>query len=123
MRFIVDECVGPMVARWLREQSHDVYSVYDESRGLEDEAVIRIAVKERRVLITNDKDFGDKVYREGSLHSGVVLLRLDDQSPEVKIAAIERLLLTYPNRVEGSFAVVTERQVRFGKAQRLTLDQ
>ena len=34
MRFLVDECTGPAVAEWLREQKHDVFSVYDEARGL-----------------------------------------------------------------------------------------
>ena len=123
MRFIVDECVGPAVARWLREQGYDVYSVYDQARGLDDDALIRMSISERRVLITSDKDFGEKVYREGSLHSGVVLLRLDDQSAKAKIAAIERLLAMYPHRIDGSFAVVRERQVRFGKARPPTLDQ
>lgn len=36
MRFLVDECTGPLVARWLREQKHEVFSVYEEGRGMED---------------------------------------------------------------------------------------
>ena len=32
MRFLVDECTGPAVARWLRDQSHQVFSVYEEAR-------------------------------------------------------------------------------------------
>jgi hypothetical protein len=34
MRFLVDECTGPSVARWLREQGYDVFSVYEQARGL-----------------------------------------------------------------------------------------
>ena len=34
MRFIVDECTGSAVARWLQAEGHDVYSVYEEARGL-----------------------------------------------------------------------------------------
>ncbi len=34
MRFLVDECTGPMVALWLRDQGHEVYSVYHAARGL-----------------------------------------------------------------------------------------
>lgn len=34
MRFLVDECTGPAVARWLRDQQHDVFSVYEEARGM-----------------------------------------------------------------------------------------
>ncbi len=32
MRFLVDECTGPVVAQWLREQGYDVFSVFEESR-------------------------------------------------------------------------------------------
>ena len=31
MRFLVDECTGPTVAKWLRGKSHEVFSVYDEA--------------------------------------------------------------------------------------------
>jgi len=43
MRFLVDECAGPSLARWLQEQGHDVFSVFDEARGINDEEVLRIA--------------------------------------------------------------------------------
>lgn len=35
MRFLVDECTGPAVAHWLREHGHDVFSVYEEARGID----------------------------------------------------------------------------------------
>jgi len=43
MRFLVDECTGPAVARWLQRLHHDVFSVYDEARGLDDESIIEKA--------------------------------------------------------------------------------
>lgn len=70
MRFLVDECTGPGVARWLREQQHEVFSVYDEARGMDDDAVMAKAFAENWLLITNDKDFGEKVYRERRPHNG-----------------------------------------------------
>jgi len=33
MRFLVDECVGPSVVRWLRENNHDATSAYEDCRG------------------------------------------------------------------------------------------
>jgi Domain of unknown function (DUF5615) len=45
VRFVVDECTGPAVARWLREQQHDVFSVYDEARGLDDDAAFALSVR------------------------------------------------------------------------------
>ena len=35
MRFLVDECTGLAVAHWLRAQKHEVFSVYEEARGME----------------------------------------------------------------------------------------
>ena len=37
MRFLVDECTGSKVARWLRGENHDVFSVFDEARGMTDD--------------------------------------------------------------------------------------
>ena len=43
MRFLVDECAGPIVADWLRSQGYDVFSVYDSARGIKDDAVVKKA--------------------------------------------------------------------------------
>jgi predicted nuclease of predicted toxin-antitoxin system len=64
MRFLVDESTGPAVAEWLRQQGHDVFSVYDEARGMDDNGIIQKASTENWILVTNDKDFGEKVYRK-----------------------------------------------------------
>ena len=40
MRFLVDECVGPTVARWLRDGGNDVVSVYDDARGTSDVSIL-----------------------------------------------------------------------------------
>lgn len=115
MRFLVDECTGPAVSRWLREQQHDVFSVYEEARGMTDDEVIAKAFAENWVLITNDKDFGEKVYRERRPHRGVVLLRLEDERAANKIAALQRLLEGYAEQLPDQFVVITENQVRFAR--------
>ena len=83
------------MARWLRILGHDVLSVYDENRGLPDDAVLRWAEREKRVLITNDKDFGEKVFRDKHPHHGVIFLRLEDERAASKIATLARLLEGY----------------------------
>lgn len=115
MRFLVDECTGPAVARWLREQKHEVFSVYDEARGMDDDDVIAKAYGEDWILITNDKDFGEKVHRERRPHKGVILLRLEDERAMNKIAALRRLLAAYAEQLANQFVAVTERQVRFSR--------
>lgn len=115
MRFIVDECTGPAVASWLRDKNYDVFSIFDEARGMDDDEIIRKALNENWILITNDKDFGEKVYRDGRLHGGVVLLRLEDERPVSKIKVLSRLLEAYSDRIPDSFIVATEIQVRFAR--------
>ena len=34
MKFLVDECTGPSVAAWLRDDGHEVFSVYEDARGV-----------------------------------------------------------------------------------------
>jgi len=112
MRFIVDECTGPTVARWLREHEHDVYSIFEESRGLGDLLILEKAVTDNRILITNDKDFGEMIFRDGRTHGGVVLLRLEDERSANKVAVVEQLLAEYANQLVDHFIVASEKTVR-----------
>jgi predicted nuclease of predicted toxin-antitoxin system len=116
VRFLVDECTGPAVAEWLREQKHQVFSVYDEARGMDDDVIVQKAFAENWILITDDKDVGEKVYRERRPHHGVILLRLEDERAVVKIETLKRLLQSYADRLFDQFIVVTETRVRFARS-------
>jgi predicted nuclease of predicted toxin-antitoxin system len=117
VRFLVDENAGVIVARWLRSQGHEVFSVYEESRGIDDDQVIQQAFDENRILITSDKDFGEKVYREQRPHRGIILLRLANECSTNKIDVLQKLLVEYPEQLSDHFIVVTEKLVRFAKAK------
>ena len=115
MRFLVDECTGPIVASWLRENDHEVFSVFEDARAMEDDDIIQKAVEENWIIITNDKDLGDKVYRDGHLHRGIILLRLEDERAASKIEVLSHLLRNYLLRLPDSFVVATEKQVRLSR--------
>src|SRR6266478_1992130 len=115
MKFLVDECTGPAVARWLEQRGHDLFSVYDEARGIDDNKVIEIAQAEERVLITNDRGFGEKVFRERRPHHGVVFLRLANERSANKIRVLDQLISQHSDALSSRFVVVTETRVRFAK--------
>lgn len=117
MRFLVDECAGPALAGWLRARGHEVFSVYDLARGMDDDDIVRKAFEEEWIIITNDKDFGEKVYRDRNSHRGVILLRLDDERASSKIKVMSRLLHSYKDQLADQFVVATEKSVRFAKRQ------
>ena len=83
---------------------------------MDDDDIIHKAFTENWILMTNDKDFGEKVYREQRPHKGVVLLRLEDERAVVKIETLKRLLESYADRLADQFVVVTESRVRFARA-------
>jgi len=118
LRFLVDECTGPAVARWLRQQSHEVFSVYEQARGAQDEDILRKAHAENWILISNDKDFGEQVYRLNRPHRGIIVLRLDNETSASKINALQRLLKGFSAELPEQFVVVTDTQVRFAKSRR-----
>ena len=97
------------------DRKHTVFSVYDEARGMEDGDIIQKAFVENRILITNDKDFGEKIYRDHRPHRGIILLRLEDERTTQKIETIRRLLEYYADQLSNHFVVVTETQVRFAR--------
>jgi predicted nuclease of predicted toxin-antitoxin system len=115
MRFLVDENIGPAIARWLRSDGHDVFSVYESARGSSDEDIITLAYRENRILITSDKDFGEKIFREQYPHHGVILLRLHDERNAVKRKTLDHLIEGYSDRLADRFVVVSEKRVRFAR--------
>lgn len=115
MKFLVDECSGPKLANWLKNEGYEVFSVYDQARGSDDEKLIKKAFHENWILITNDKDFGDKVFREKRQHHGIIFLRLKDERAQIKIETTKNLLKKYKAQLHNNFTVVSETKVRFAR--------
>ena len=111
MKFIVDECTGDSVAKWLKMSGYEVYSVYAENKGAEDEWILEKAIKEN-CIVTNDKDFGKLVFKRGKGHRGVIFLRLQRESTENKIETIKKVLEKCRERLSASFIVASEDFVR-----------
>jgi len=109
-KFLVDESTGVSVAELLKELGYDTYSVTEEIRGAPDQVILNRAIREGRVIVTNDKEFASLAlsYRA----AGILLLRLTDERTDVKLRVVRRVLNEYPNRIEGSMIVATERRIR-----------
>jgi len=112
MRFLIDECTGPSVAHWLQDQGHEVFSIYENARGLDDEDILQYAYDNNYILITNDKDFGDLVFRQKKFHRGIIIFRLSDERPANKIFILEHLLEKFSDKLKNKFTTVTQDTVR-----------
>jgi len=62
--FLADESCDFAVVRSLRSAGYDVVAIAEIAPRTQDPEVIDLAVQQRRVLLTEDKDFGQLVYAE-----------------------------------------------------------
>ena len=112
MKFLADESLEYWVVEWLRGEGYDVVAIADELRSIDDVQVLKLADKGKRILLTNDKDFGELVFRQKFGHAGVILFRLPDDKAESKIEKLEELLKKFGDGLAGRFVVVSQTRVR-----------
>jgi len=112
MKFLVDENIGSSVISFLRNKSFNVSSIAEKCPGITDREILKKAVKENRILITADKDFGDLIFYSRRTHKGIILLRLKDQSSSAKIEVIDKLLKFHRGKIIKRFVVVTKDKVK-----------
>ena len=59
LKFFAHECCDTGIVTLLRKEGHDVIYALEEEPGLQDDKVLQRAYVERRILLTEDKDFGE----------------------------------------------------------------
>ncbi|HZU75186.1 MAG TPA: DUF5615 family PIN-like protein [Dehalococcoidia bacterium] len=112
MRFPADQNLERRIALALRAAGHDVtVGVVDYPGNLPDRAILALAHREGRIVLTNDPDFGELVVREHRLHAGVVLFRMKAASADRKLIRLSGLLRDYAGQLDSLF-VVTEERIR-----------
>jgi len=109
---LVDESTGSAVVEYLRSIGHDVLAVAESMPQADDQDILARALSEGRVLVTNDKDFGDLIFRSGQAHHGILLLRLHDERSVNRVRVVKAVVERYADRLVGHFAVATEGGVR-----------
>lgn len=114
MRFLLDECVSARLADPLRAAGHDCIHVVDlDLLGADDDAVLSAALRESRVLVSMDTDFGELLARSNAVLPSLVLFRRVGRTAEDHLAL---LLLNIDDIAEdldaGAIAVITDTEIR-----------
>jgi predicted nuclease of predicted toxin-antitoxin system len=112
MRILADENIEDAVVEWMRAGGHDVKKVGASLPSVKDRQVLAIAVAENRVLITYDRDFGDLVFRQRSMSTGIVLLRFSASKIAGRIVLLEQHWPDIESSSTGTFMVVSDDRVR-----------
>ena len=112
MRWLADECVAAPLVVFLRSEGHDVLYVAESAAGLNDTDVIALALREERLLLTDDKDFGDLVFRREHTVPGVVLMRADFANAKQRILRLQAAIERYDEGLFGRYTVIEEGRFR-----------
>jgi len=112
VNLVADEGVDRPVVDRLRRDGHAVVYVAELSPSVTDEEVLQQANARSAVLLTADKDFGELVFRQGLVHSGVILLRLAGLANATKAEIVAEACRDRAAEFVAAFSVVSPGQVR-----------
>ncbi len=113
MKFLADECFDASTVASLRSDGHDVLYVMEFQPGTQDQDILEKAFAEDRILITEDKGFGELVYRFKRPAKGIVLLRIEVRERHLKWPRLRELISHHSSKLEGHFVVVDVEKFRF----------
>jgi predicted nuclease of predicted toxin-antitoxin system len=112
MRFILDESVDIRVASYLRVLGHNTTVVArDYPASLPDYEILALARAEQRTVITNDRDFGELIFRRLNPGTGVLYLRLGTLDASGAVERIVEVLERYPGEIT-EYITVTPTRIR-----------
>jgi predicted nuclease of predicted toxin-antitoxin system len=112
LRFLADESCDFAIVRALRAGGYDVLAVSEVTQRSDDRKLIDQAHRERRILLTEDKDFGWLVHVSHADSSGVILIRYPGNARRTMVQAIRRVMKEQGERLLEAFVVVQPGHVR-----------
>ena len=112
MRFLADENVSRFVVERLRAAGFDVASVRETRPGASDKDVLDEADSGDRVLITEDRDFGELVVRQRLKVRGIILLELDRVPSGAEAELVAEIVRIHASKLTGNLLVVEPARVR-----------
>jgi predicted nuclease of predicted toxin-antitoxin system len=118
IRFLGDESCDFIVVRTLRTAGYDVVCVSEKFPSASDGQVIKLAANEKRVIITEDKDFGEWVFAHREENHGVLLIRFPANMRSKLGEAVSHLVTEHGSDLVQSFTVLEPGRARIRKQTR-----
>lgn len=115
MNLLADEGIDKPIVDALRNAGFNIIYILETNQGAGDDFILSLANTKKRILITQDKDFGELVYRLKQAHYGVILIRLHGYSADVKAEITTSVLLKHKNELAKAFTVIQPNAIRIRK--------
>jgi predicted nuclease of predicted toxin-antitoxin system len=115
LRFLADESCDFAVVRALRAEGYDVLAVSEVMRRFDDRELIDQAGRERRILLTEDKDFGWLVFVSHVDSAGVILIHFPGNARQALVQTVRQLVREQGKRLLDAFVVVQPGHIRISR--------
>jgi predicted nuclease of predicted toxin-antitoxin system len=112
MRLLADENVARPIIERLRMDGHDVLAIAETRPGISDHIVLEEAAIGDRLLVTEDRDFGELVIRQRLRVGGIVLLEVDQLSLGAQIRCVAECIGAHGDMLEGNLLVIEPSRTR-----------
>lgn len=114
MKLLADENIAAPLVAELREEGIDTSYVAELASGITDDEVLEVARSEGRLLLTEDKDFGELVFRIKRHLPGIILLRLpiEPRGQEEQRERVREVLRREAGKLNGHYTVIGQHRVR-----------
>ena len=110
--FLADECFSGPLLRALRQAGFDVSRSSDDAPGALDDEVLALAFAQRRVLLTEDNDFGNLVVRLRLPTVGVVRVALKSMPRPDQPGRVVKALTDLSDKVLGAMVTIEPGRAR-----------
>jgi predicted nuclease of predicted toxin-antitoxin system len=112
VRWLADECVHATVVSEMRKAGHDVLYTAEIAQRTDDALLAEWAAREGRILLTEDKDFGEIAFLQIRPVGGIVLLRVDPKRRDIKWARLKACIEEFGDGLHDRYVVVDESRIR-----------
>jgi predicted nuclease of predicted toxin-antitoxin system len=112
MRFLADEGCDAAIIDTLREKEHDVLAIAENARSISDREILAWGLREERIILHHDLDFGELIFRDNLPTFGVILMRMDKVDSAQKAERIRAVVDEYGERLIGAITKVTAKRAK-----------
>jgi predicted nuclease of predicted toxin-antitoxin system len=113
MKLLANENFPYKSIYYLKEKGFDIVSIGMDNPSIMDSEIMTIAINEKRIIITFDRDYGELIFRHNyKPEKGVIYLRLEKYQPHEPGIIVEEIVTNKKIDLSRALTVVDKNGIR-----------
>lgn len=113
MKLLIDENIHRKIIVALKDENFSLVSIQESFSGMNDADILNLSLNPNQIVITQDSDFGELIYKNNFRAFSVIYLRFIP----IEISTIIPILIDFlkqntEKKLKGKFVVLTTRKKR-----------